>query len=53
MSTDLVIDVKGLTKSFGARKVVDSFDIQVAPSTAFWAPTARARPPPSACCAAS
>ena len=29
MSTELVIDVKGLTKSFGPKRVVDHFDIQV------------------------
>ncbi len=29
MSTDLVIDVRGLTKSFGDKRVVDHFDIQV------------------------
>ena len=29
MSEALVIDVKGLTKSFGGRKVVDDFDIRV------------------------
>lgn len=29
MSTDLVIDVRGLTKSFGPVRVVDSFDIAV------------------------
>ncbi|MDO8288877.1 MAG: ABC transporter ATP-binding protein [Parvibaculum sp.] len=30
MQNDLVIDVKGLTKLFGARKVVDNVDMQVA-----------------------
>lgn len=29
MSADLVIDVKGLTKDFGPKRVVDHFDIQV------------------------
>jgi len=29
MSDDLVIDVRGLTKSFGGRVVVDKFDLQV------------------------
>ncbi len=29
MSADLVIDVKGLTKDFGPKRVVDQFDIQV------------------------
>jgi len=29
VSGDLVIDVRGLTKTFGQRKVVDSFDLQV------------------------
>ncbi|HRO04709.1 MAG TPA: ABC transporter ATP-binding protein [Terricaulis sp.] len=29
MSEELVIDVAGLTKSFGARKVVDNFDLKV------------------------
>ncbi len=29
MSDNLVIDVAGLTKSFGGRKVVDNFDLQV------------------------
>ena len=29
MSEDLVIDVRGLTKSFGGRVVVDAFDLQV------------------------
>ena len=29
MSDELVIDVAGLTKSFGGRKVVDNFDLQV------------------------
>jgi hypothetical protein len=50
-----VIDVRGLTKRFGDRVVVDHLDMQVAArhaSTASWAPTAAARPPPSACCAA-
>ena len=29
MSDDIVIDVHGLTKSYGGRKVVDNFDLQV------------------------
>ena len=29
MSTELVIDVRGLTKNFGPKRVVDHFDIQV------------------------
>jgi ABC-2 type transport system ATP-binding protein len=29
MTDELVIDVRGLTKSFGGRKVVDNFDLQV------------------------
>jgi len=29
MSEDVVIDVRGLTKSFGGRKVVDDFDLKV------------------------
>lgn len=29
MSDELVIDVRGLTKTFGERKVVDNFDLQV------------------------
>ena len=29
MSPDLVIDVRGLTKNFGSKRVVDHFDIQV------------------------
>ena len=29
MSADLVIDVRGLTKDFGPKRVVDNFDIQV------------------------
>lgn len=29
MSEDVVIDVRGLTKSFGGRKVVDNFDLKV------------------------
>jgi len=29
MSDDIVIDVRGLTKSYGGRKVVDNFDLQV------------------------
>ena len=49
------IDVAGLTKRFGGRTVVDHFvdpRADAARSTASSAPTAAARPRPSACCAA-
>jgi ABC-2 type transport system ATP-binding protein len=50
----LAIDVRGLTKRYDGRAVVDGVDLQVRPaaSAASWGPTAAARPPPSACCAA-
>ena len=48
------IDVHGLTKRFGQRTIVDNIDIRIKSGTiwAFWAPTAAAKPPPSACSAA-
>jgi hypothetical protein len=48
---DIAIDVHGLSKSFGSRKVVRDLSMQVgaAPFTASSAPTAPARPPPSGC----
>ena len=51
---DIAIDVEGLTKSFGGRKVVQDLSMQVRRGTiyGFLGPTAPARPPPSACCAA-
>jgi ABC-2 type transport system ATP-binding protein len=52
--TALAIDVRGLTKRFGGRAVVDDVACRSPPaaSAASSAPTAAARPPPSACCAA-
>ena len=54
-ATDLVIDVRGLTKSFGGRAVVDDFAhaaSRAGRSAASSAPTAAARRRPSACSAA-
>ena len=53
-TTELAIDVRGLTKRFGTRTVVNGIDLAVraAASSASWGPTAAARPPPCACSAA-
>jgi len=55
MSEAAVIDVEGLTKSFGGRRVVDDFSICVERGQifGFLAPTAAARRRPFACCAGS
>jgi hypothetical protein len=50
---EIVIDVHGLTKSFGGWQVVRDLSMQVKRGTfsASSGRTAPARPPPSACCA--
>ena len=54
MADDFAIDVKGMTKRFGERTVVNNIDLQVAreKSMAFSVPTAAAKRPSSACSAA-
>jgi ABC-2 type transport system ATP-binding protein len=49
-ATSLAIDVHGLTKRYGGRNVVDHISLQVETGriVGFSAPTAAARPPPSA-----
>ena len=51
VASDIAIDVRGLSKSFGNRKVVRDLSMQVKRGTIYGFParTAPARPPPSAC----
>ena len=50
---EIAIDAEGLTKSFNGRIVVNHLTLKVPKGEiyGFLAPTAAARPPPSACCA--